>query len=76
MKLKFYPATLHCVYSLHYYSQIVRMASNNVFQVMDPVHGSIELKDERGILRAIIDSEQFQRLRKVKQLGKRRIIDC
>ncbi len=47
-----------------------------VFQVMDPVHGSIELKDERGILCAIIDSEQFQRLRKVKQLGKRRNIDC
>ena len=40
-----------------------------VFRVMDPVHGSIELKDERGILRAIIDSERFQRLRKLKQLG-------
>lgn len=37
---------------------------------MDPVHGSIELEE---YLVAIIDTPEFQRLRKIKQLGIKQI---
>ena len=43
------------------------MSDRNVFRVKDPVHGSIEIKGREICL--IIDTPEFQRLRKIKQLG-------
>lgn len=39
----------------------------DTLMIMDPVHGTIQLQG-REICR-IIDTEEFQRLRKIKQLG-------
>ncbi len=38
-----------------------------VFRVNDPVHGSIEIEGKE--IGLIIDTPEFQRLRKIKQLG-------
>ncbi len=43
------------------------MAESTVFRVKDPVHGSIEIEGKE--IGLIINTPEFQRLRKIKQLG-------